>query len=167
MSVWVDLDGVLADFDGGFARAFGVDPASTGDEGLWRLIDSRDGFFASLPPVDGSAAFFASVRELSSRAGRDGPRVLTACPVGPLRARVIAEKRRWVAKLIDASVEVVASDFGGCKSRHMRSTGEILIDDWRPNIEGWRASGGVGLLWRGHAGALIALSDALRSLAEQ
>lgn len=160
MSIWIDLDGVLADFDAGFAEAFGTDPGEASDDALWELIGSREGFFASLRPVEGAATFFSAVRELS-RGSRSSPRILTACPVGALRERVISEKRSWVSKRIGVEIEVVPSDFGGSKSRHMSAKHEILIDDWHPNIDDWRSAGGVGVLWRGHDRALSSLKKAL------
>ena len=160
MSVWIDLDGVLADFDRGFTFAFGRKPREVADDQLWPLIAGQDGFFSSLPPVKDAVAFFSAACDRSLRAGRT-PRILTACPIGPLHGTILAEKRRWVAEQLDATIDVVASDIGVCKSLHMRTAQDILVDDWQPNIEGWRAAGGIGILWRDHADALKKLENAL------
>lgn len=51
MQIFVDLDGVLADFDTGYEREFGIHPSIDSDNVDWRLVRGRKDFYRDLPPM--------------------------------------------------------------------------------------------------------------------
>lgn len=151
-TLFLDLDGVLADFDGYFEAIYGTDPHTYcdthGDDAMWALIHAHPyGFFASLPPCRGAHRFYAE-------AARWSPIVLTACP--PSRyADVAAQKRAWIRNWL-GDVPMLPTHGAKAKPFFMHATGDILIDDFAKNIERWRDFGGVGIHHTGDFSATLA-----------
>ena len=137
-TLFLDLDGVMADFDGAFPALFGVDHRTLPDEEMWRYINEYGTYFRDLPPCQGALRFYAAVRHLN-------PIILTACP--PDRyADVAAQKRAWVREHLGDDVPVLPVQGGKAKPFFMHRPGDILIDDFYRNIVRWNAAGGRGLL---------------------
>src|SRR5687768_1983918 len=72
-TLFVDLDGVLADFDGGFLKLFGFDNRAVEDDLMWSNINAYGTFFQDLPAFAGAVGFYKSIAGLN-------PIILTACP---------------------------------------------------------------------------------------
>ncbi len=54
--IYLDLDGVMADFDGSFPAVFGLDHRSMADDDLWLHINGHPSFLRDLPPMTGAVA---------------------------------------------------------------------------------------------------------------
>ncbi len=71
--LYLDLDGVMADFDAHFPAQFGLDHKSMADDAMWETINRHPTYFRDMPVCIGAKEFFDSV------AWAD-PIILTACP---------------------------------------------------------------------------------------
>ena len=136
-TLFLDLDGVFADFDGGFPALFGFDHREAGDEVMWKTINEYGTFFRDLPVCEGSLEFFNSVAHLS-------PIILTACPKDDFE-NIAKQKRAWVREHLGDDVRIIYSPGGKSKPLYMHRPGDILVDDFKPNIDRWNKALGNGI----------------------
>ena len=137
--VFVDLDGVLVDFDAGYEKAFGVRPDKVRDNVDWNLVRSVPGFYAGLPPMEDALQIWSFVVQLKRK-----PIILTGVPKSiPVAAD---EKRAWCARYLGDDIQVVTC-FSREKCLHMQP-GDVLIDDWDKYRHLWLAAGGRFVLHR-------------------
>lgn len=137
MTIFVDMDNVLADFDAGYEATFGIRASKLTDNVDWAVV--RPSFFDSLPPM-------ADYLELWARVERYNPTVLTGVPSELPQA--IQNKRRWIDRHLGEHVPVI-----GCRSKHKSlycRPGDLLIDDWERYRDLWLGAGG---LWITHVSA--------------
>lgn len=151
--VYLDLDGVMADFDAHFPATFGVDHRGLADDAMWETINAHPSYFRDMPPCAGAVKFFRSIEHLR-------PIILTACPKTNY-PHVARQKRAWVREHLSEHVTVLPVMGGRHKPLFMQEPGDILIDDWRKNIEAWNEAEGVGILHRSFEGTAAALRTAL------
>lgn len=148
--IYLDLDGVLADFDGAFPKFFGFDHRIAGDEAMWEAINNYGTYFRDLPPCPGALEFYDRISPLN-------PMVLTACP--PERyADVASQKRAWVREHLGPRPLVLPVQGSKAKPLFMHAPGDILIDDFPANIARWEKAGGRGIL---HTGDFAATREKL------
>lgn len=133
--LFLDLDGVLADFDGGFPRLCGFDHRTSGKPAMWKAIGDRPGFFADLEPFAGARAFYSIVRPLA-------PVILTSAS-STYFARAAREKHAWVRRHLCADVLVLPVRDGLDKAAFVQDAGDVLVDDYGKNCEAWRANLGL------------------------
>ncbi len=152
-TVFLDLDGVMADFDGAFEPLFGFDHRKVDDEVMWKAINDHGSYFRDLPPCPDALAFYILLTDIDEVE----PVILTACPVADF-ANVAEQKRGWVREHLGADVPIVFSPGGKTKPLYMHRPGDILIDDFEANIRRWRKAGGVGIH---HTGDFVATARAL------
>lgn len=150
-TIYLDLDGVMADFDLAFPFIFGLDHRSLADDDMWARINSHPSFFRDLPPMPGAIAFFRSIEHLD-------PIILTACPKSNY-AHVAGQKREWVREHLSATCTVLPVMGGRHKALFMHREGDVLIDDMPKNCDAWSVAGGTAIL---HAGDWDATNAALR-----
>lgn len=140
LKVFVDLDGVLADFDGGVRALTGKLPEDLQPKRMWGILARTPNFYANLAWLPGSRALWERLRP-------HGPTVLTGLPMGNW-AR--PQKFAWCARELGPDVPVVA-----CKSREKASRGRdltppdfvpVLVDDRESLKEAWTAMGGIFIL---------------------
>lgn len=161
--IYLDLDGVMADFDAHFPATFGLDHRSMADGAMWEKINAHPSFFYDLPPCPGALEFFREVLHLQ-------PIVLTACPRTNYQ-NAARQKRKWVREHLSPEITVLPVMGGHNKPLFMHRAGDILIDDFVKNADAWDASGGRAILHRGFDGtrkalsALLGRTDALDALA--
>ncbi len=136
--VYLDLDGVMADFDAHFPAQFGLDHKSMADDAMWETINRHPTYFRDMPVCRGAKEFFDSV------AWAD-PIILTACPRTNY-PEVAKQKREWVREHLSTTCLILPVMGGRNKPLFMRGPGDILIDDFQKNIDAWEQSGGQGIL---------------------
>lgn len=141
VTLYVDLDGVMADFDGAFPAVFGLDHRSLADDDMWLHINGHASFFRDLPPMDGAIEFFRSIEHLR-------PVILTACPKSNY-AHVAAQKRAWVREHLSSTCLVLPVLGGRHKPLFMHQPGDILIDDFGKNCAAWTEAGGTAIKHEG------------------
>lgn len=141
--LYLDLDGVMADFDAHFPALFGVDHRTMLDDDMWAQINSHPTYFRDMPPCEGAKKFFDSISWID-------PIILTACPKSNY-AHVARQKRAWVREHLCASCIILPVMGGRNKPLFMHAPGDILIDDFEKNIKAWEDEGGTGILHRDFA----------------
>jgi hypothetical protein len=141
-TIFLDQDGVSADFDKGVYLATGKWPKefATDDE-MWDTLNAIPDFFANLPMIEGFAEFYEWIRPL-------GPFILTACPNSNY-VSVAMQKKHWRTKNIPGRPMVLPVVGGKNKGLFMHNVGDILVDDYGRNIRAWEEFGGVGIKHEG------------------
>lgn len=151
--LYLDLDGVMANFDLHFHATFRAFPKEFPDQEMWDNINSHPSFFRDLPVMDGALDFFESIRLLN-------PIILTACPKTNYQ-NAARQKREWVREHLGADVMVLPVMGGHNKPLFMHAAGDILIDDWDRNVGEWSKAGGTAILHTSFDETCKALSEAL------
>ncbi len=149
MQVFVDMDGVLADFDAHHGTVFGVRACKLADNVDWAAVRSSPKFYENIPPMADMEELWGFVRCLTPR-----PIVLTGVPSSVEEAP--ENKRAWVRKHLGADVEVRCVKSAE-KSYHCQA-GDILIDDWDKYRHLWIAKGGR---WITHTSASKSIDELL------
>lgn len=152
--LFVDLDGVLADFEGYYTTLFGEGCRDRDDSYMWKRIASQKEFFFELPPITGALEFFSIISICN-------PIILTACPSSNYES-VADQKHRWVRKWLGPEPMVLPVVGGKNKCRFLQNPGDILIDDHKKNLEPWTAIGGTSILFEGNF--LQAICDIYKGL---
>ena len=132
--LFLDCDGVLADFDAGARRLLGMSPAEFerrfSKREFWkRLARDRD-FYATLPEMRDARVLFDAVEPLE-------PTILTGLPLGNWAA---PQKIRWAAEHF-AGVPIITC-MARDKYRHM-APGDVLVDDREDHRARWEEAGGI------------------------
>lgn len=152
---FLDMDGVLADFNGGILKVHGKEnPYNPNEKGLWNIGDywniSNDemmkpthqpGFWENLEVIPGS---FEMVETLADIFGIDNICILSSPAKNS--AICIPEKIKWLQKYFPEIAER-KNYFFGSKKGFMGAEGNWLVDDGDFNIEDFEAAGGNGLLF--------------------
>ena len=132
--LFLDADGVLADFNAGARRLLGM-PADAfqarhGSRELWKRIARADNFYGSLPQMPDARQLFEAVKHLK-------PTILTGLPLGNWAA---PQKVAWAADHFPGVpiVTCMARD----KHRHMEP-GDVLVDDRENHRAAYEAHGVV------------------------
>jgi hypothetical protein len=148
--LFLDLDGVLADFDAGAKAVLGMLPrefeARYSRSEFWRRLARAKDFYASLPLLPDAMVLFDAVKHLE-------PTILTGLPLGNWAA---PQKVRWAAQHFPGTkiITTMARD----KYKHMTGM-DVLVDDRADHRERWKAAGGTFVH---HKNAI----DSLRQLAK-
>lgn len=140
-TLYIDLDGVMADFDGAFPQVFGLNHRSLADDEMWGHINGHPSFFRDLPPMAGAIDFFRSVEHLN-------PVILTACPKSNY-PHVATQKRAWVREHLSQTCLVLPVLDGRHKPLFMHQAGDILVDDFGKNCAAWTEAGDVAIKHEG------------------
>lgn len=140
VDIYVDLDGVLADFELRLFELYGVRVHEIEDSELWGYVteyDADNEWFFDLPMM-------ADAQELWDYVKKYNPRILTA--TGRAGDRAADQKKRWVAKHLGIPAErVIAVRRSEVKGEYA-SPGAILIDDnLNRSIKAWTDNCGIGI----------------------
>lgn len=135
--LFLDLDGVLGDFDISAADIFGLPPrnaeAAFGAKRFWADLQSHPGFYENLPLMPDAMELFEAVRHLN-------PIILTGLPQGDWAE---PQKRTWGRKNFPETKMICCASKD--KRNHMLP-GDVLVDDWPKYKELWEDSGGIFIL---------------------
>lgn len=133
--IYIDLDGVLFDFDSYAEQQFGkyIDDAT-----LWKNINNHGKFFESLPPFENAIELWKSAKALDPDA-----KILTA--TGWRYEDVTKQKvAACLAHFGIKSSDIITVKSGKDKAAHAKPNA-ILVDDMMKNIEAWEDAGGIGI----------------------
>jgi hypothetical protein len=132
--LYLDCDGVLADFDMGATAILGMKPkAFEHRHGLgrfWQKLATAPDFYFSLPLMADAMRLFDAVKHLD-------PIILTGLPRGNWAAD---QKMRWAAQHF-SGVRMIT-----CMARDKRNhakDGDVLVDDNDKFRHLWEAAGGI------------------------
>ena len=132
--LYLDCDGVLADFDKGATAVLGMKPkAFEKRHGLgrfWQKLARSPDFYFGLPLLPDAMDLFEAVRHLD-------PIILTGLPMGNWAAD---QKVRWAAKHFPGTriITTMARD----KRNHAKH-GDVLVDDQLKHAHLWEEAGGI------------------------
>jgi len=131
--LFLDLDGVLADFDKGVKSALGVAPGDLHPREMWpALARVQCGFFRTLEPMPDAALLWAHC------CAYDSVTILTGMPMGQWAE---PQKRAWCSERLGLSDARVITCMARDKHKYC-SPGAVLVDDNESNGEAWVQSGG-------------------------
>ncbi len=137
IKLFVDLDGVLADFDRGVQELTGRPADSLPEPEMWRRIAAAAEFYDRLQWMPDGPRLWSFVRGLE-------PSVLTGLPHGNWAE---PQKRRWCARELGRHVPVFT-----CRTREKPLVAQlncaaeetpVLIDDRTRVADAWRKIGGI------------------------
>lgn len=143
--LFIDMDGVLADFDNGFVDTFKVEHRNgMPKKEMWDHIYGHDEFFYNLKPMAGFSDLLMAASYLYNTGKVGQLAILTACPKSHF-FHVADQKKRWIQKHVSGDIIVIPSYMSENKPAYIQSKGDILVDDWRKNCEAWEEVGGVAV----------------------
>ena len=137
MQLFLDCDGVLADFDTYAEKIFGLPSrqheAEVGQKRFWADLRTHEGFYEKLPLMPDARELFEAVEHLN-------PVILTGLPLGDWAE---PQKRAWGAKHFPHTTMICCMSKD--KRNHMQP-GDVLVDDWPKYRKIWEEAGGVFVL---------------------
>ena len=124
MTVYLDLDGVFADFKSKFEDIVGF-PYHQDPKKAWGILDKIDHLFLTLDLLQDSNVLFNDIWF----SGNNDVRILTALPMQTNKLiTAAADKREWVRKHLSGDIQVICTA-GWKGKRDFCKPGDILIDD--------------------------------------
>jgi len=132
--LFLDADGVLADFDASAQRLLGMKPkafiARHGRGEFWKRLARAKNFYGTLPEMSDARLLFDAVKHLE-------PTILTGLPLGRWAA---PQKVEWAAEHFPGVpiITCMAAD----KHKHMKP-GDVLVDDREKHRAAYEAAGVV------------------------
>lgn len=132
--VFLDLDGVLADFDTHARQQGKLTPNGKVD------YDALDyAWWATMPVYAGAKDFYDAVTRQAPTSFLTGPVLSEECYAG---------KAHWVQGFVPARGKFVLEDLIICDAKKkflMAGPNRILVDDRIANVKAWEAAGGIGI----------------------
>lgn len=148
MQLFLDMDGVLADFDKRATEILGMAPsryeARFGARSFWAVLQGTPDFYNSFDPMIDAPFLVEATQHLQ-------PIVLTGVPLGEWAA---PQKRAWIRRMFP-TLNFIITCRSKDKSKYCRP-GDVLVDDrveYRP-------------LWEAAGGTYVVHTSAFQSLAE-
>jgi hypothetical protein len=149
--VYLDMDGVLADFFGGVEKLYGVShwkelTADKSKDLKKEVIDRITGtdFFATLPKFPTADGLIDMVKKFTG-----GTFSINTSPLRGDHENSGKYKKVWIANNIETPAEIIVTGRKETYAKDKASgTPNILIDDRPINIKNWQAAGGYGILYQ-------------------
>ena len=144
--VYVDMDGVLADFFGAWKKLIGKDWREIKDlDGALQRIRDKDDFWLNIPVTPNAMNLLSLVKQLK------GSYNILSAPL-PNDPNSEPHKRQWIEKNLSAfpPSKVIITSNKSVHATQPDGTPNILIDDFGQNIAKWQAAGGVGFKHKDH-----------------
>ena len=168
-TVYLDMDGVLADFFGGVEKMYGVEhwKQLTNDktkdlkkEVIDRITGSN--FFATLPKFSTADALIDMVKKFTG-----GKFSINTSPLRGDNENSAKHKKTWISNNIAKPEDIIVT---GRKESYAvdKGTGtpNILIDDRPINIQRWQGRGGYGILYQANRDSLDKVKKGLEDYAK-
>lgn len=145
--LYVDMDGVLADFYGPFNRMAGVsswkDASKDTVSQVLKDITKQKDFWINLDVLSDVPKLMSAIKSLFGGEYK----ILSKALAGD--RRVVAQKKQWVQQNLqpqpNETIIMPATADKGRYAVQADGTPNILIDDFGYNINKWRTAGGIGI----------------------
>ena len=137
-ALYIDMDGVLADFRSGASAVLGLKFPGRGrklTDAEWKQIDGTPGFWEGLPVMKDAKKLWNFIRPHK-------PNILSAAPQQWDEA--VKGKKTWLKNNlgnVGGTIHIVKR-----KDKQLYAKGNVLVDDHQKNITEWEAAGGIGIL---------------------
>jgi hypothetical protein len=146
--IYLDCDGVLADFDRGAEAVLGMHPRAFekrfGPKAFWSRLARAPAFFANLEPLPDAQRLYGAVRHKN-------PIILTGMPHGRWAD---PQKRAWADRHFPGVPVITTS--AALKREHCHP-GDVLVDDRDHYRHLWEEAGGVFIHHTGARSSIAAL----------
>ena len=151
--LFVDMDGVLVDFESGVRTVTGLLPRDQHPRAMWPQLARAAGFYENLNWLTDGRALWDRVQSLA-------PTILTGLPLGRWAE---PQKRAWCTRELGDAIPVIT-----CMSRdkHTRARAvtpggavPVLIDDRESLKEKFEGAGGVFIHYQDTRGAMAQLES--------
>ena len=152
MQLFLDCDGVLADFDARFEEIAG-EPSrgyedKHGSKAFWKVVMSDESFFVNLPVMKDARELVEAVKHLN-------PIILTGCPQGNWSQ---PQKQLW-RRIHFPDLPMIT-----CESRNkyhymVPAMHNIIVDDWPKYKPIWEENGGTFILHSSSKDSIRQLQD--------
>ena len=164
--VYLDMDGVLADFFGGVENLYGVshwkeltnDKTKDLKQEVINRITGTD-FFATLPKFNNADALIDMVKKFTG-----GKFSINTSPLRGDHENSGKYKKVWISNNIEQPDEIIVT---GRKESYAKDkatgTPNILIDDRPVNIQRWQGAGGYGILYQANRDSLDKVKKGLEA----
>ncbi len=145
--LYVDMDGVLADFYSPFNQMAGVaswkDASKDTVSQVLKDITKQKDFWINLDVLSDVPSLMLAIKTLFGGEYK----ILSKALAGD--KRVVAQKKQWVQNNLQPQPNEViimpATADKGMYAKQADGTANILIDDFGYNIKKWRSAGGIGI----------------------
>jgi len=159
MTLYLDMDGVIANFFDGFAKMHG--------KSHWKLIQDKEKAIATLRYTDffNTLEKFPTSDALVEFARSTGDWGICSSPLTGDRDNSAYWKRVWLTRMgylpdLDKLI------FTGMKEKYdtdkLDGKPNILVDDKPSNIDRWVKKGGIGILYQANENSLEDLIEKIR-----
>lgn len=144
-TIFLDMDGVLADFDAylieHMGRTFPHMTGPIGDREMWDFLKKVDHLYLKLEPTPYAFQLWDLAHSFGSNV-----EILTALPRRTSLPTAEQDKKDWIKKYFSNTINVRIGPYSRDKWKHA-NPGDILVDDRPDNIEDWEEKGnGIGIL---------------------
>jgi 5'(3')-deoxyribonucleotidase len=146
--IYVDMDGVLADFFGEWKKLVGKDWRELGKDEIepaLKKIRDEDKFWLNIPLTSNAKKLLDIIKQV-----KGDYKILSS----PLANDPNSEphKRKWIKKNLDffPPSEVIITKDKAKYATNPDGTPNILIDDYGVNIAAWEGAGGIGFKHKDH-----------------
>tara|TARA_A100001011_G_scaffold175654_1_gene184231 strand:- start:2603 stop:3142 length:540 start_codon:yes stop_codon:yes gene_type:complete len=145
--LYVDMDGVLADFYGPFNKMAGVsswkDASKDTVSQVLRDITKQKDFWINLDVLSDVPKLMSAIKTLFNGQYK----ILSKALAGD--KRVMSQKKQWVQSNLamqpNETIIMPATADKGMYAKQGDGTANILIDDFGYNIKKWQSAGGIGI----------------------
>lgn len=148
--IFVDMDGVLADFFGEWAKLVGVShfkkiPEKMSNEDALQLIRDTETFWTDLPMLSNAKNLLNIIKQVK------GEYNICSSPLAD-DPRSEPLKRKWVRENLSffPPKRVIITHDKAKYATQPNGTPNILIDDYKVNIQKWESAGGIGFKHKDH-----------------
>lgn len=154
-TIFLDMDGVVADFDklvmDGLGRTFNHMLGPGQDDEMWAYLKSIPNLYFQLEPTPYAQDLWNLANMMCARVA-----FLTAIPRRTTMPSAQNDKIRWANKTFGQSVDVRFGPYSKDKVNHLNTyqvpsnprvvAVDVLVDDREDNIKAWNDAGGIGIL---------------------